>query len=149
MATQTFIIKSLYVQNTIMLGSLALVVFLLGRSIWKRQGKHAVVFSLWTIGVLWFFNSPFFGFSGVSVGEQGIHVEYGIISVRSASLPITSKWKIETYLGGIKKTRRLHYITIAHHESMKVKGREGLGLLQKIGASIDRWKKRPGAKTPR
>jgi len=137
MNASTFIIKSLYIQNTIMLFSLGLVAFFLLRALLKKRGKHVAVFSVWVFIVLWFFNSPFFGFSTVQVSSQYIRLNYGILSFRNAVLPLNSPWKIETYFSGIRKNKRLYYITIAGHQSMKVRTREGTTRLEEIGAAID------------
>ncbi|UCF57541.1 MAG: hypothetical protein JSW15_03485 [Deltaproteobacteria bacterium] len=140
MTTETFIIKSLYIQNTIMLIFLGVVVSFLIHSLTKRKPKRIGVFTIWLFLVLWFFNSPFFGFSAVSVSPQGIKLNYGILSFRNELLPVKSEWKVETSLSGIRKKKRLYFISIAGHQSMKVKGGDKLRLLQSIGKSIDRMK---------
>ena len=96
------------------------------------------VFSIWLVLVLWFFNSPIFGFSAVSVGQDAIRLSYGILSLRNDLLPIDSKWKVETYLSGIRKNKRLYFITIGDRQSMKVKGEDKRRLLESIGEAIDR-----------
>jgi hypothetical protein len=138
MDSEIFIIKSLLFQNAIMLISLAVVFSLLIHAIIKKRAKHTAVFTIWLALVLWFFNSPFFGFSAVSVGQDGIRLNYGILSLRNARLSIGSKWKVETYLSGIRRNKRLYFITIGGRESMKVKGEDKRLLLQNIGESIDR-----------
>ena len=135
----TFIIKSLYVQNTIMLLSLGVVVLLLLRSLIKKKLKHTLVFSVWVFIVIWFFSSPFFGFSAVSVRPEGIYINYGIISLRNSQLPLDSQWKIETYFGGIRRTKKLYLLRVGDHESMKVRAK-GLNLLQEIGNAIDKMR---------
>ena len=147
MDAETFIIKSLFVQNAMMLISLGVVFFLLIHSIIRKRRKHTVVFSIWLVLVLWFFNSTLFGFSAVSVGREGIRLNYGALSMRNDLLPLHSEWKVGTYLSGIRKNKRLYLITIGGRQSMKVKGEEGLRLLQNIGESIDRMNTRTnGAK---
>lgn len=140
MDTEIFVIKSLNIQNAIMLTSLAAVVSLLVYSMVKRRPKHVMVFTVWVFLVLWFFNSPFFGFSTVSVSLEGIRLQYGILSWRNVLLPPDSAWTVDTYLSGIRKNKRLHFISIAGRQSMKVKGEEKLQLLKRIGESIDRMK---------
>jgi len=140
MDTEIFVIKSLNVQNTIMVASLAVVVSLLVYSIVKRRSKHVMVFTVWVFLVLWFFNSPFFGFSAVSVSPQGIKLQYGILSWRNDMLPPESAWTVETYLSGVRKNKRLYFMSIAGRQSMKVKGEAKLRLLRRIGESIDRMK---------
>jgi hypothetical protein len=147
MDAETFIIKSLFVQNAMMLISLGVVFFLLIHSIIRKRRKHTAVFSIWLVLVLWFFNSTLFGFSAVSVGWEGVRLNYGMLSMRNDLLPLHSEWKVETYLSGIRKNKRLYLITIGGRQSMKVKGEEKLRLLQNIGESIDRMKTRTnGAK---
>jgi hypothetical protein len=141
MIPETFIIKSLVVQNMIMLFSLGIVVFLLVRSLVKKKTKHAIVFSVWVLIVFWFFNSPFFGFSKVYISPGGIQLNYGILSFKKNSvLPIDAPWKIETTFSGIRKTKRLYLLKIGNHRSMKVRGGKDLGLLQAIGKAIDEMK---------
>lgn len=142
MEPQTFVIKSLTVQNSIMLLSLGIVVFFLARALLKGRMKHVLVFAVWVGIVLWFFNSPLFGFSTVTVAPTGIQVNYGILSFRNTVLPLDTTWKIESSLTGIIKTNKIYYIRIGNHESMKVKGKEDVDLLHKIGEAIARMKAR-------
>ncbi|MBW1682032.1 MAG: hypothetical protein JRJ35_18260 [Deltaproteobacteria bacterium] len=144
MEPRVFEIKSLAVQNAIMLACLGVVVILLIRGAVRKSPRHVMVFSAWTLIILWFFNSPFFGFSAVTVSNRGIGVDYGILSFRNAVLPLTTTWRIETRLSGIKKTRRLYLLVLGDHESMKV-GRGGLSLLKEVGGAIDRMKGRAPA----
>lgn len=139
MATQTFLIKSLYIQNTIMLFVSGVLVFFLLYSLVKRKPKHLIASLVWIIIVVWFFNSPFFGFSAVSVSPEGIRLNYGILSLRNDLLPIDSQWKVETHLSGLRKMKKLYLIRIASHESMKVRRNEGL-VLEKIGGAIEDMK---------
>ena len=137
METETFIIKSLFVQNAIMLLSFGLVLFLFILSIKKNRQKSVIASLIW-IGILfWFFNSSFFGFSAVSVSKEGIRLNYGILSLRNDLLPLDSSWKVENYFGGLRKMKRLHFLRIGNHESMKVRGMEDLNYLQEIGSTID------------
>jgi len=140
MATQIFVIKSLYIQNTIMLFVLGVVVFFLVYSLVKRKPKHLIASFVWIIIVVWFFNSPFFGFSAVSVSSEGIGLNYGILSLRNDLLPIDSPWKVETHSSGIRKMKKLYLIRIADRESMKVRRNVGLGLLEEIGSAIEDMK---------
>jgi hypothetical protein len=142
MATDTFIIKSLYVQNTIMLFSLGVVVLLLLHSLIKKKLKHTLAFSVWVVIIIWFFNSSFFGFSAVSVSPEGVYVNYGILSTRNAVLTLDSNWKIETYFGGIRRMKKLYFLRIADRESMKVRTGKGIMLLQEIGNAIERAKRK-------
>ena len=138
MDSEIFIIKSLFIQNAIMLISLGVVFCLLIHAIIKKRRKHTAVFTIWLILVLWFFNSTIFGFSAVSVSQDGIRLNYGILSLRNDLLPLDSGWKVETYLSGIRKSKRLYFITIGGRQSMKVKGEDKRRLLQSIGNAIDR-----------
>lgn len=137
METETFIIKSIFVQNTIMLLSLGVVLFIFIISLKKKRQKSVVASLIW-IGILfWFFNSPFFGFSAVSVSREGIRMNYGILSLRNDLLPLDSSWKVENYFGGLRKMKRLHFLRIGNHESMKVRGEAATKNLEEIGAAID------------
>ena len=140
MVTETFVIKSLYIQNTIMLSFFGLVIFLLMHSILKKRQRYIAVFSIWLFLVLWFFNSPFFGFSAVSVSPKGIKISYGILSFRNDLLPLNSEWKIETYMSGIKRNKRLYFISIGGRQSMKVRALRDQHMLEKIGKYIERVK---------
>jgi len=137
MTTEIFAIKSLFVQNAIMLSFLGIVVCLLIRSLFKKRLKHIIVFSIWLLLVIWFFNSPFFGFSTVTVSPKGIKLNYGILSFGNDVLPINSQWKVETVMSGIRRNKRLYFITIGGRQSMNVKGRKELHLLQTIGEAIN------------
>ena len=148
MGAEIFIIKSLYIQNTIMLTFLCVVVSFLIYSILKKRPKHTVVFFIWLFLVIWFFNSPFFGFSAVSVNPTGIRLTYGILSFRNDLLPIDSDWQVETYMSGIRKNKRLYLISIADRRSMRVKGVKKLHLLRNIGESIERMKSVTGKVEP-
>jgi len=75
------------------------------------------------------------------VSPEGIKLNYGILSIRNDLLPIDSGWEVKTYLSGIRKNKKLHYISIGEHQSMKVKGLEDFQLLEKIGGTIDRMKR--------
>ena len=138
MDTQLFVIKSLWIQNSIMLIALGLVLFFLYYSLVRKKAKHLVASLIWLAIVLWFFNSPFFGFSTVAVNPEGIEINYGIISLKNGILPISSPWKIVTAPTGFRKLKKVHFIKIGNHESMKVRGLEDLNLLKNIGTAIDK-----------
>jgi hypothetical protein len=138
MDSQLFIIKSLYVQDGIMLAALAGLIFLLVRSIARKKIKTMIAVLIWIGIVLWFFNT-FFGFSTVRISPEGIELKYGLISPRNTVLPIDSKWKIENYLSGIRRNRRLFYIEIDGRQSMRLTGRHAQ-VLEEIGAAIDAMK---------
>lgn len=137
MSTEIFAIKSIFVQNAIMLSFLGFVVCLLIHSLFKKRLKHITVFSIWLLLVIWFFNSPFFGFSTVTVGPKGVKLNYGILSFGNDLLPINSEWKVETFMSGIRRNKRLYFISIGGRQSMKVKGQKELHLLQTIGKAIN------------
>jgi hypothetical protein len=145
MDSEIFIIRSLFIQNAIMLISLGVVFSLLIHAIIKKRRKHSAVFSIWLVLVLWFFNSTIFGFSAVSVSQGGIRLNYGILSLKNDLLPLESEWKVETYLSGIRKSKRLYFITVGGRQSMKVKGEDKRRLLQSIGKAINRIKARKPA----
>jgi hypothetical protein len=141
MEVQTFVIKSLFLQNTIMLCSLGIVLFFLTRSLIKGKIKHIVVFLAWTGVVIWFFNSPFFGFSEVTVSRKGIKVNYGILSFQNKTLPLDTQWKIEASPSGLLKISKVYFLQIGEHQSMKVKGKKDLAFLHRIGDTIAHMRK--------
>ena len=137
MSAQSFIIKSLFVQNSIMLLALGAVTSFLVYAIVRKKPKHLIASIIWIMIVLWFFNSPFFGFSAVSVGPEGIRLNYGVLSLRNDLLPSDSSWKIETHFSDIRKMKKVYLIRIGNHESMKVRGNKGQHLLEEIGGTIE------------
>ena len=136
-----FTIKSMAVQNTIMLVALGVVIFFVAFAFVKRSPKHILVSFMWLIGVLGFFNSPLFGFSQVTVQPQGIKVEYGILSLRNTVLPIDTPWEIKSHVSGIRRLKKVYTLKIGNHESMRVKSRKDIELLEEIGKTIDRMRK--------
>ena len=142
MTTQTFIIKSLLAQNSIMLVSLGVVVFFVAMALIKKRPRHLLAGIVWAAMVLWFFNSAYFGFSALSVGPEGIRLNYGILSLRNDLLPIDSPWKIETVSPDIRKLKKVYFIRIGKHDSMRVKGGEERLILEKIGDAIEAVKRR-------
>jgi len=138
MTTQVFIIKSLLVQNSIMLLSLGAVILFLGVALVKKRPRHLMAALVWAALVLWFFNSAYFGFSAISVGEEGIRLNYGILSFRNDLFPIDSPWEIETAFSDIRKMKKVYLIRIADRDSMRVRGNEGRALLEKISQAIER-----------
>ena len=140
MPTEVFTIKSLLVQNTLMLGALGITILLLLRAIWKKRRRQIIAFSIWSCLVVGFFNSPLFGFSEVGVGPEGLQINYGLLSLHNRVLPLHSDWRIRKHRAGLRKTKRLYSLVIAGKESMRVRGGRGLKLLDTIGRSIDRMK---------
>jgi len=145
MAEQTYLIKSLHVQNGIMLFSLGLVLLFFAWALVKKRHKHAIASLIWVGIVLWFFNSAYFGFSAITVGPAGMTLNYGILSFRNDHFPIDSPWRIKTDFSDIRKLKRVYMLDIAGRESMKVKAGEGLARLKEIGRAIDRAKKSGGS----
>jgi len=143
MLVKTFAIKSLVVQDTIMVLSLGIVVFFLLRALAKKNIKHGIVFVIWILIILWFFNSPFFGFSQVTVSPDGIQLKYGLLSFRDTVVPIDSRWEIETSLTGLRKMKRVYTIRIGDRRSMRVRWKGGYELLTKIGKAIEEARQRP------
>ena len=121
-----------------MLFILGIVAILFVHSLLKKRKKHVVVFSLWLLLVVWFFNSPFFGFSTVSVSPEGIALNYGVLSFRNDLFPMNSPWEVKKYMSGIRRNKKLYFISIGGHASMKVKGEKKLRLLKGIGEHIKR-----------
>ncbi len=141
MDTQFFAIKSLVVQNSIMILALGVVLFFIVYSLSKKNLKYLLASLIWLVMVLWFFNSPFFGFSTVSVSREGIDVNYGILSLKNDRLPIGSPWEIVTSPSGIRRLKKVHLIRIGDRESMKVRRGKGLDLLKDMGAVIDEYRR--------
>lgn len=136
MTPQVFTIKSLLVQNAIMAGSLGLVLFFLGRALVKRSRRQVLVMLLWVGATVGFFNSPWFGFSKVVVGREGIVVHYGFLSWRNTVLPLDTAWQIEERPSGLKRLSRIYILRLDGHRSMGVKGKKGEALLRRIGMAI-------------
>ncbi|MCF8084358.1 MAG: hypothetical protein K9M96_14805 [Deltaproteobacteria bacterium] len=142
MVPQTFILKSLVIQNGIMLFALGVVLVFLIWSLVTKRRKHLVAALVWVGMVLWFFNSEFFGFSAVTVDAEGIGLNYGVLSFRNTRLSIDAPWRIKTGFSDIRKLKRVYSLSIAGRESMKVRGEEGEALLASIGKAIDRARER-------
>jgi hypothetical protein len=142
MEPQTFVIKSLVVQNGIMLFSAGIVLFFLGRAFVKKNATHVAVFLVWLGIVVWFFNSSFFGFSAVTVSGRGIAIDFGILSFRNTVLPLSTPWKIQTTPSGLLKTSKLYFIRLGDYPSMKVKGKKEVELLHRIGDAVEHARKR-------
>ena len=141
MITTLFTIKSLSVQNTIMIFSMATAALFFFRALWKKNLKQIIVFLAWIFAVIWFFNSPLFGFSEVSISPGGIRLDYGVLSFRNATVPFQTPYEIRSRMSGIRKTKQLYYLQIGDHNSMKVRGIDGKGLLEEIGEAIDRGRR--------
>ena len=144
MEAQTFFIRSVLVQNVIMAVVVAIVVGLLIRFIHRRDIKYIVLVAFWGCVSLWFFNSPLWGFSAVTVKPEGLELHYGFLSVfKNSTLPPDSPWKIKKHLGGIRKLKNLHYFWFQDHQSLKVRGQHKLDTLKALGAAIDEVNGRP------
>ncbi|MDZ7697039.1 MAG: hypothetical protein U5R49_09015 [Deltaproteobacteria bacterium] len=114
--------------------------FFLVLSLIKKRPKHTLASLIWVGIVLWFFNSSFFGFSEVTVGQAGIQLNYGVLSFRNEHLPIDSRWRIKTDFSDIRKLKRVYFMDIAGRESMKLRGETGKARFESIGQAIDRAK---------
>ncbi len=123
-----------------MLFALGLVLFFIFYSISKKKPRHLLASLIWLGIIFWFFNSPFFGFSTVSVSREGIDVNYGVLSFKNDRLPLMSPWKIETIPSGLRRMKRVSFIRIGDLESMKVGSGKDLDLLKHIGAAIDDYR---------
>jgi len=138
MEIQTFYIRSIMVQNIIMGIVVAIIVTLLIRSMWKRKWSHSILVVIWGLAALWFFNGPLWGFSAVTVSTKGLEVHYGFLSVfKNTTLPVHTEWKIQKYLGGIRKLNTLYFFQLSNHKSLKVRGVGKLEVLHALGASIN------------
>jgi hypothetical protein len=144
MEPQTFIIRSVTVQNVIMAVIVAIVVLVLVRTIKRQILTHIIAATVWAVIALWFFNGPFWGFSAVTVGGEGIELHYGFLSVfRNTILPVDTKWRIRKYLGGIRKLKNLYFFELENHQSLRVRGPDKMEVLNAIGAAIDRVNGKP------
>ena len=136
----TFTIKSMIIQNAIMLFALGIVVCFVVLALIKKSSKHMLISFIWLIAVIWFFNSPLFGFSRVTVKPAGIKIEYGILSFRNAVVRIDTPWEVESHVSGIRRMKRVYTLRIGQHESMRVKSRKDIELREEIGKTIDRMR---------
>lgn len=139
METETFLIRSLTIQNLIMWGVVAIIAGLLVRAIGRRNLRHTIAVTIWALITLWFFNSPLWGFSAITVGPAGLKLDYGFLSIlKNTTLPPDTSWKIHLYMGGLRRITPLYYLQVAGHRSLKVQGQAGLETLKPVGAAIDR-----------
>lgn len=139
MPAEIFFIRSVAVQNIIMGIIAALLAGLLVRAVVQGKHRHIIAVAAWILISLWFFNSPLWGFSAVTVSPAGLRLHYGFLSVaKNTSLPPDTSWKIHIYMGGLRRIKKLYYLELAGHQSLKISGTNGLAALQAIGAAIDR-----------
>jgi hypothetical protein len=139
MDSEIFFIRSVTVQNLIMGLALLIIAGLLLRFVTQHKFRHATAVGIWALIILWFFNSPLWGFSAVTISPQGLKLDYGFLSIaKNTTLPPDTAWKIHVYLGGIRKLQKLYYFQLTGHKSLKVQGPAGLASLQSLGAAIDR-----------
>jgi len=144
MDSEIFFIRSVTIQNLIMGLAILIIAGLLLRFLAQRRFRHAAAVGVWALITLWFFNSPLWGFSAVTVSHQGLKIDYGFLSLyKNTSLPPDTAWKIHVYMGGIRRIQKLYYFQLAGHRSMKVQGPAGLAVLKSLGAAIDRVNGRP------
>lgn len=143
MAIETFYIRSLLVQNLIMGSVLAVLAGLLTRFVRQHKKPHTTAVSIWLLVVLCFFNSPLWGFSAVSVSGQGIKLHYGFLSIfKNIELPPDTPWKIYPYMTGIRRMKKLYYLHLAGHDSLKITAKR-ITVLQSTGKAIDDINGRP------
>ena len=139
MDTEIFFIRSVTVQNIIMWLAMVIIAGLLLRFLGQHKFRHAAAVVVWALITLWFFNSPLWGFSAVTVSRQGLKLDYGFLSIaKNTTLPPDTVWKIHVYMGGIRRMQKLYYLQLAAHKSLKVQGPAGLAVLRSVGTAIDR-----------
>ena len=144
MEPQTFFIRSVTVQNVIMAIICAIIVGVLIRCLLRQKLIQVIAVVIWGIIALWFFNGPFWGFSAVTVSQDGIELHYGFLSVfRNTTLPADTKWRIRKYLGGIRKMKNLYFFQLKDHQSLRVRGPDKMEVLKGIGVAIDEINGRP------
>lgn len=138
MDAHIFFIRSVAVQNLIMAVVVAVLVGLLVYFIKERLFRHCMAVVIWAFIALWFFNSPYWGFSAVAVSPEGLQIKYGFLSVfKNSTLAPDTPWKIRVYMGGIRRIQKLYYIELGPHTSMKVRGPDAFKTLESLGAAID------------
>lgn len=137
MEIDIFYIRSLLAQNFIMGTVTVIIAGLLVRAVLRRKTDHLIAIAVWVCIVMWFFNGPLWGFSAVTVGPQGLEMHYGFLSVfKKTELPPDTAWKIETYMGGVRRIQKLYYLQLPTDKSLKVSGSK-LAVLKSIGQAID------------
>jgi hypothetical protein len=144
MEAQTFFIRSVMVQDVIMAVIVAIIVGVLIRAIRSQKTTHVILVVMWGAIALWFFNGPLWGFSAVTVSPRGLKIHYGFLSVfRNTTLPVKTHWKIQSYLGGIRRMKRLLFFQLDNHQSLKVRGRDKFEIMEALGAAVDRLNGQP------
>lgn len=144
MVAELFVIRSVSVQNVIMGVAIAIAIGFLVYFIMQRKSRHALAATAWLAIVLWFFNSPLWGFSAVTVSINGLRIDYGFLSIaKNSVLPLDTQWKIRVYMGGTRRLEKLYYIQLANHLSLKVSDNDRLAVMKSLGAAIDQLNGRP------
>jgi len=78
------------------------------------------------------------------VSPGGLKIHYGFLSVfRNTTLPVNTHWKIQSYLGGIRRMKRLLFFQLDNRQSLKVRGRDKFEIMEALGAAIDRLNGQP------
>ena len=124
MPVKIFVLKSLFVQNMVMALAMGVALFLLYLGVKRKKLRQIVLFSIWVVLILWFFNSSMWGFSAVTIGDKGIKLRYGFLSFKNIILPLNTPFSIQTENSGFPKYRKLYVLKIGDRKSMRLSGRE-------------------------
>ncbi len=124
MPVKVFVLKSLFVQNMVMALGICVVLFLLYRGVKKKNIRQIILFCIWTGVIFWFFNSSLWGFSTVTIKNNGIKLRYGFLSFKDTILPLNTPFIIETENSGFPKYRKLYVLKIGNRRSMRLSGSE-------------------------
>ncbi len=124
MPVKVFVLKSLFVQNMVMALGMGVALFLLYLGIKRKKLRQIVLFSIWIVLILWFFNSSMWGFSTVTIGGKGIKLQYGFLSFKNITLPLNTPFSIQTENAGFPKYRKLYVLKIGDRKSMRLSGCE-------------------------
>lgn len=121
MQRSTVIIKSLLVQNAVMGLALALVLGLFLLAFLRGKRGTGVLALVWLAGVLWFFNSPLWGFSAISVKPGGVELRYGFLAVlKNTTIRGEPEVRIVSEFARFPQNRKLYWLQIGSRRSMKV-----------------------------
>ncbi len=138
MVEQTFVIKSLYVQNGLVIAVFGVLFFLLLRAILKKRFSLVFICCLWLVLFFWFFNSQFWGFSALTFKNERLYLRYGLCSIfKNESIPLRTGPKIESEFAGFPQYKHLYYLVIDNRRSMGVV-KENKRILEEIVARLDK-----------
>lgn len=138
--TGTLAIKSLGVQNTIMISGLCLVLIFGAVGVFRKRRIQIVLAGAWLVALVWFFHSPYWRFSAVTLHQDGMELNYGLLSFKDTVVPLETPVRIESTFSGFPKPKKLYCLIIGEYRSMRVTvmGHDNLErIIQELGV----WKK--------